>query len=94
MLKSRLEPVQDAGFWPRALRVRTLAGRHGRRAFRAIWQAFPDSTLYGLAGTLISLPLLNPLARLCYKGFARIRRYLPKRHRDCESGTCRIGKDR
>lgn len=38
LLKSRLEPVQDAGFWPRALRVRTLAGRHGRRAFRAIWQ--------------------------------------------------------
>ncbi|MBL0225082.1 MAG: DUF393 domain-containing protein [Geobacteraceae bacterium] len=66
----------------------------GVDAFRAIWQAFPDSTLYGLAGTLISLPLLNPLARLCYKGFARIRRYLPKRHRDCESGTCRIGKDR
>jgi hypothetical protein len=41
-------------------------------------------------GTLIALPLLNPLARLCYRGFARIRRYLPKRHRDCASGSCRI----
>ena len=65
----------------------------GVEAFWAIWQAFPTSTVYGLLGTLITLPLLNPLARLCYRGFARIRRYLPKRHRDCESGTCRIGKE-
>jgi predicted DCC family thiol-disulfide oxidoreductase YuxK len=62
----------------------------GVEAFRAIWQAFPASTVYGLMGTLIALPLLNPLARLCYRGFARIRRYLPKRHRDCASGSCRI----
>jgi predicted DCC family thiol-disulfide oxidoreductase YuxK len=66
----------------------------GVEAFWAIWQAFPASTVYGLLGTLITLPLLNPLARLCYRGFARIRRYLPKRQRNCDSGSCRIGKDR
>lgn len=65
----------------------------GVEAFWAIWQAFPASTIYGLMGTLITLPLFNPLARLCYKGFARIRRYLPKRQRDCDSGNCRIGMD-
>jgi len=66
----------------------------GIDSFRAIWQAFPASTLYGMMGTLITLPLINPLARLCYKGFARIRRYLPKRNSDCTNGTCRIGKIR
>ena len=40
----------------------------GVEAFWAIWQAFPASTVYGLMGTLITLPLLNPLARLCYQG--------------------------
>jgi predicted DCC family thiol-disulfide oxidoreductase YuxK len=66
----------------------------GVEAFWAIWQAFPASTLYGLMGALITLPLVNPLARLCYRGFARIRRYLPKRHRECDSGVCGIEKDR
>jgi predicted DCC family thiol-disulfide oxidoreductase YuxK len=65
----------------------------GVEAFWAVWQAFPASTAYGLMGTLITLPLLNPLARLCYKAFARIRRYLPKRRRDCQNGTCRTRKD-
>jgi len=65
----------------------------GVDGFWAIWQAFPASTLYGLMGGLITLPLLNPLARICYKGFARIRRYLPKKARNCDSGSCRIGKD-
>lgn len=61
----------------------------GVEAFWAIWQAFPSSTLLGLCGTLISLPVLNPLARLCYRIFADLRGYLPKRSRDCSSGTCR-----
>jgi predicted DCC family thiol-disulfide oxidoreductase YuxK len=65
----------------------------GVEAFWAIWQAFPASNVYGSMGILITLPLLNPLARLCYKAFARIRRYLPKRQRDCKNGACRIGKD-
>jgi predicted DCC family thiol-disulfide oxidoreductase YuxK len=66
----------------------------GVEAFWAIWQVFPASTLYGLMGTVIMLPLLNPLARLCYQIFARVRRYLPKRKLDCASGSCRIGKIR
>ena len=64
----------------------------GIEAFWAIWQAFPASTLYGVLGTLINLPLIKPLARLGYCGFARIRRYLPKRSTACSGGSCRIGK--
>jgi predicted DCC family thiol-disulfide oxidoreductase YuxK len=66
----------------------------GVEAFWAIWQAFPASTLLGLLGMLITLPPLNPLARLCYRGFARIRRYLPKRRHDCTTGSCRIDRDK
>lgn len=65
----------------------------GIDSFRAIWQAFPASTLYGMMGAIITLPLINPLARLCYQGFARIRRYLPKRSSDCTNSACRIGKN-
>jgi len=61
-------------------------------AFWAIWQAFPTSTLLGLLGMLITHPMVNPIVRLCYRCFARIRRYLPKRSADCSSGSCRIGK--
>ena len=66
----------------------------GVDAFWAIWQAFPSSTLFGLLGKAIQLPLINSLARLCYKGFARIRPYLPQRDASCDSGTCRIGRKR
>jgi predicted DCC family thiol-disulfide oxidoreductase YuxK len=65
----------------------------GIEAFWAIWQAFPASTLYGVMGTLITLPVINPLARLCYRAFARIRRYLPRSSADCANNTCRIGKN-
>ena len=61
-------------------------------AFWAIWQAFPASTLLGLLGAFITLPVVKPLARLCYKGFARIRKYLPKRDAACTTGSCRIGR--
>ncbi len=64
----------------------------GVEGFWAIWQAFPASTVYGLLGAVITLPLINPLARLAYKGFARIRRFLPKRQKNCEGGSCRIGR--
>ena len=63
----------------------------GVAAFWAIWQAFPARTIYGLLGTIITLPVVNPMARLAYKGFAAIRPFLPKRH-SCDSGTCQIGK--
>jgi predicted DCC family thiol-disulfide oxidoreductase YuxK len=62
----------------------------GVEAFWAIWQAFPSSTLLGVCGTLIMLPLVNPAARLCYRLFAGIRRYLPKRRTVCPDGSCRI----
>jgi predicted DCC family thiol-disulfide oxidoreductase YuxK len=64
----------------------------GVEAFWAIWQAFPTSTLLGLCGMMIMLPLVNPVARLCYRMFAGIRGYLPKRSNGCSSGSCRIGR--
>lgn len=59
----------------------------GVDSFWAIWQAFPSSTIYGLMGRIIQLPLVNRLARIGYWLFARVRSYLPKQHK-CESGTC------
>jgi len=64
----------------------------GIDAFWAIWQAFPASPLFWLLGRLVTLPLLRPLARLGYRGFARIRPYLPKRQSACLTGSCRIGR--
>ena len=64
----------------------------GVEAFWAIWQAFPGSTLLGLCGKLIMLPVVNPLARLGYRMFAAIRGYLPKRRNSCSTGSCRIGR--
>jgi predicted DCC family thiol-disulfide oxidoreductase YuxK len=65
----------------------------GVEAFWAIWQAFPASTLYWGLGTIVTMPLINPLARLFYKWFARFRRFLPKRH-NCRDGACRIDSSR
>lgn len=62
----------------------------GPEAFWAIWQAFPTSTWYGLLGAFITLPGVSFLARLGYLGFARIRKYLPKR----KVAICKIGKER
>ncbi len=65
----------------------------GVEAFRAIWQAFPASTRYGLLGALVALPGVNFLARLAYRGFARIRKFLPKNRGACKDGTCRLGRE-
>ncbi|HYS43495.1 MAG TPA: DUF393 domain-containing protein [Geobacteraceae bacterium] len=62
----------------------------GPVAFWAIWQAFPTSTWYGMLGAFITLPGVSFLARLGYRGFARIRKYLPKRN----VAVCKIGKER
>lgn len=61
----------------------------GVDSFRAIWQAFPTSTIYGIMGRIIRLPLINWFAGIGYGLFARIRPYLPKRNQ-CDSGTCNI----
>ncbi|MDZ4184191.1 MAG: DUF393 domain-containing protein [Desulfuromonadales bacterium] len=57
-------------------------------AFQVIWRAFPADPFYRFLATLFTLPLFNPLARCGYRIFARLRRYLPKRHA-CASGVCR-----
>jgi predicted DCC family thiol-disulfide oxidoreductase YuxK len=64
----------------------------GVEAFRAIWQAFPDSTGYRLLSAVVALPLINPLARIGYRGFARLRPHLPGRRNDCTESACRTGK--
>ena len=66
----------------------------GVDAFRAIWQAFPASPLFGLLGALVTLPGAHLLARVAYRCFARIRKYLPKNRDACKDGTCRLGRDR
>lgn len=62
----------------------------GVESFWAIWQAFPASTLYGFLGFVIMQPLINPLARLGYRIFARLRRHLPKQRVNCPSGSCSL----
>ena len=64
----------------------------GVDAFWAIWQAFPPDSIYGFMGRVIRLPGVNGLARLGYRVFARIRKYLPKRVPVCDGGSCRIGR--
>lgn len=64
----------------------------GVEAFIAIWQVFPDLSIYRFIGTFLGLPLVNSVAHLMYKGFASIRPYLPKRKSSCSSGICRMGK--
>lgn len=62
----------------------------GVEAFLAIWQAFPDLTMYRVMGAMLGLPVVNPVSHLLYKGFAAIRPYLPKRKSCCTNGICRM----
>lgn len=59
----------------------------GVAALRAIWQAFPPGTWYGLLGRLLDFPPLRPPARLGYWCIARLRRLLPK-----PKSACKIGR--
>lgn len=60
----------------------------GVEGFWAIWQAFPASSRYGLLGRLVTLPGIDVIARIAYRIFARVRKYLPKK----QGGVCKIGK--
>jgi predicted DCC family thiol-disulfide oxidoreductase YuxK len=64
----------------------------GTEAFQAIWMVFPSLSIYRLMGGVIGLPLVSPVAKLMYKGFAAVRPYLPKRESSCSNGLCRYGK--
>jgi predicted DCC family thiol-disulfide oxidoreductase YuxK len=64
----------------------------GVAAFRAIWRAFPEKTAYRVLGWLIGLPLIEPLAGIAYRLFARLRPHLPGRKAGCDSGSCRIDR--
>jgi len=65
----------------------------GVDAFRAIWQAFPASSWYGVLGAMIAFPGVHLLARATYWCFARLRKYLPSTRQACKDGTCRIGRN-
>ena len=60
----------------------------GVAAFRAIWQAFPKKTTYRFMARLLGLPLVEPLADVAYRLFARLRPHLPGRKAGCDSGSC------
>jgi len=50
----------------------------GVDALRAIWRVFPATSWYGFLASLVTLPGINQLSRLIYRGFARLRKHLPK----------------
>ncbi|QEM68344.1 DUF393 domain-containing protein [Geobacter sp. FeAm09] len=64
----------------------------GVDALGAIWRAFPAATIHGVLAAVIQLPCLKPIARLGYRAFARIRRFLPRQTSACADGACRIGR--
>jgi len=56
------------------------------QAFVHLWQVLPG---YGWAAKLASNPVILPVLSAGYHVFARLRPYLPKRHRDaCDNGVC------
>jgi predicted DCC family thiol-disulfide oxidoreductase YuxK len=61
----------------------------GVEAFWAIWLAFPASYWYRFLASLVYLPGVNLLARMAYRSFAGIRKYLPKSQGSCDDGVCR-----
>jgi predicted DCC family thiol-disulfide oxidoreductase YuxK len=64
----------------------------GVDAFQAIWLAFPESLLLGVVSAFIGLPLINPLSKAVYWGFARLRHFLPRWGERCSNGHCRVGR--
>lgn len=101
-----LVDISAAGFDPRPYGIPLQAFQYelhvidrggtvyrGVDAFRAIWQAFPNVRRFRLLAGLVALPVINPLARLGYRVFARLRPYLPKRRATCATGSCRIGRN-
>ena len=64
----------------------------GTEAFQAILMMFPPLSVYRLMGGVIGLPMVRPVAKLLYKGFAAVRPYLPKRDSSCSDGLCRFDR--
>jgi predicted DCC family thiol-disulfide oxidoreductase YuxK len=62
----------------------------GVDTFVAIWERLPG---FRLAARLAKLRLVRPLLDLGYRGFVRVRPYLPRRAAPaCESGRCDLGR--
>lgn len=64
----------------------------GVEAFRAIWLAFPDRMAYRLLATVVAWPVVNPVARLVYRWFARVRPRLSGRKSQCADQVCGVGR--
>jgi len=74
------------------LHVRAADGTFstGIDAFVVIWQAYPSGSLCRLFGALVGVPGISLFSRFGYKAFARYRHLLPKREKDCLSGSCNL----
>jgi predicted DCC family thiol-disulfide oxidoreductase YuxK len=55
----------------------------GLDAFRALWQGLPVS-IYGDLAFLLGLPGIHLLSSIGYRGFARLRRFLPRLEKGCD----------
>lgn len=71
------------------LHVRAADGAFttGVAAFVAIWQVLPQRR-YRWLSHFFSLPLVRPIAETGYTVFARNRKYLPRRHPECDGERC------
>ncbi len=68
----------------RVMHVKTADGRvHTEvEAFIQIWKVLPG---YGWMARLVSSAPIRPLANVGYRGFARIRPWLPRKKADCSA---------
>jgi predicted DCC family thiol-disulfide oxidoreductase YuxK len=89
------EPGFDAaahGLDPRRIH-RVMHARQGDRlftavdAFIALWETLPG---YTWLARLARVPALYELMKAGYHVFAFVRPWLPRRRRDCATGTCQV----
>ena len=62
----------------------------GVDAFTAIWQAYPDCSVYRLLSAAVGFPGLNLVSRGAYSLFARYRHLLPQTRDNCQDGSCNL----
>lgn len=84
-------PLEDFMYQLHAIDRRGTVYR-GVDTFCAIWQAFPSSTLFVLLGTILQWPGVHRIARICYKGFARVRPFLPKNRKTARAARAAWGR--
>lgn len=89
------QDITDEGFDPKKdgldplaihkkMHIRLASGQvlTGVEAFLEIWKHLP---WYRTLVPVVGNPLVKPFAKICYSIFARLRVYLPKRKKSCQS---------